>query len=65
MITAKSTFNVMSPEDLGGQLSPKPVVVGGDAVRGLTAAGRARASAAIRGTRSRADPTSPLSSGSA
>lgn len=31
MITAKSTFNVMSPEDLGGQLSPKPAVVGGDA----------------------------------
>lgn len=31
MITAKSTFNVMSPQDLGGQLSPKPAVVGGDA----------------------------------
>lgn len=31
MITAKSTFNVMSPEGLGGQLSPKPPVVGGDA----------------------------------
>ena len=31
MITAKSTFNVMSPESLGGQLSPKPAVVGGDA----------------------------------
>jgi uncharacterized RmlC-like cupin family protein len=31
MITAKSTFNVMSPEDLGGQLSPRPAVVGGDA----------------------------------
>jgi uncharacterized RmlC-like cupin family protein len=31
MITAKSTFNVMSPDDLGGQLSPKPAVVGGDA----------------------------------
>ena len=31
MITAKSTFNVMSPADLGGQLSPKPAVVGGDA----------------------------------
>src|SRR5690348_6606704 len=28
MITAKSTFNVMSPADLGGQLSPKPAVVG-------------------------------------
>jgi uncharacterized RmlC-like cupin family protein len=31
MITAKTTFNVMSPADLGGQLSPKPAVVGGDA----------------------------------
>jgi uncharacterized RmlC-like cupin family protein len=31
MITAKSTFNVMSPADLGGQLSPKPAVIGGDA----------------------------------
>jgi uncharacterized RmlC-like cupin family protein len=31
MITAKSTFNIMSPENLGGQLSPKPPVVGGDA----------------------------------
>lgn len=31
MITAKSTFNVMSPDGLGGQLSPKPPVVGGDA----------------------------------
>jgi uncharacterized RmlC-like cupin family protein len=31
MITAKSTFNVMSPEGLGGQLSPKPPVAGGDA----------------------------------
>ncbi len=31
MITAKSTFNVMSPDNLGGQLSPKPAVVGGDA----------------------------------
>ncbi|HUR56071.1 MAG TPA: cupin domain-containing protein [Opitutaceae bacterium] len=31
MITAKSTFNIMSPENLGGTLSPKPPVVGGDA----------------------------------
>ena len=31
MITAKSTFNVMSPGNLGGQLSPNPPVVGGDA----------------------------------
>lgn len=31
MITAKSTFNIMSPQDLGGQLAPKPPVVGGDA----------------------------------
>ena len=31
MITAKSTFNVMSPTDLGGQLSPTPPVIGGDA----------------------------------
>jgi uncharacterized RmlC-like cupin family protein len=31
MITAKSTFNIMSPENLGGQLSPKPPVIGGDA----------------------------------
>ena len=31
MITAKSTFNVMSPANLGGQLSPIPPVVGGDA----------------------------------
>ncbi len=31
MITAKSTFNIMSPENLGGQLSPKPPVVGGEA----------------------------------
>jgi uncharacterized RmlC-like cupin family protein len=30
-ITAKSTFNIMSPENLGGQLSPKPPVIGGDA----------------------------------
>ena len=31
MITAKSTFNIMSPTDLGGQLSPNPPVLGGDA----------------------------------
>ena len=31
MITAKSTFNVMSPQHLGGQLSPNPPVIGGDA----------------------------------
>jgi uncharacterized RmlC-like cupin family protein len=31
MITAKSTFNIMSPTDLGGQLSPTPPVAGGDA----------------------------------
>ena len=31
MITAKSTFNVMSPQNLGGQLSPNPPVLGGDA----------------------------------
>jgi uncharacterized RmlC-like cupin family protein len=31
MITAKSTFNIMSPRNLGGQLSPDPPVVGGDA----------------------------------
>jgi uncharacterized RmlC-like cupin family protein len=31
MITAKSTFNAMSPANLGGQLSPNPPVVGGDA----------------------------------
>lgn len=31
MITAKSTFNIMSPTDLGGQLSPAPPVIGGDA----------------------------------
>lgn len=31
MITAKSTFNVMSPRNLGGQLSPDPPVIGGDA----------------------------------
>ena len=31
MITAKSTFNVMSPINLGGQLSPTPPVIGGDA----------------------------------
>jgi uncharacterized RmlC-like cupin family protein len=31
IMTAKTTYNVMSPADLGGQLSPKPVVEGGDA----------------------------------
>ena len=31
MITAKTTYNVMSPTDLRGQLSPTPPVVGGDA----------------------------------
>ncbi len=31
MITAKSTFNMMSPGNLGGQLSPNPPVIGGDA----------------------------------
>lgn len=31
MITAKATFNVMSPGALPGQISPKPAVVGGDA----------------------------------
>jgi uncharacterized RmlC-like cupin family protein len=31
MITARSTFNAMSPANLGGQLSPNPPVVGGDA----------------------------------
>lgn len=31
LITAKSTFNVMSPKNLGGQLSPNPPVIGGDA----------------------------------
>lgn len=31
IMTAKTTYNVMSPADLGGQLSPKPAVVGGDA----------------------------------
>jgi uncharacterized RmlC-like cupin family protein len=31
MITAKSTFNIMSPENLGGTLSPKPPIIGGDA----------------------------------
>ena len=30
MITAKATFNVMSPGPLPGQISPKPAVVGGD-----------------------------------
>jgi uncharacterized RmlC-like cupin family protein len=31
LITAKSTFNAMSPAGLGGQLSPDPPVIGGDA----------------------------------
>jgi uncharacterized RmlC-like cupin family protein len=31
MITAKTTYNVMSPGALPGQLSPAPAVVGGDA----------------------------------
>jgi uncharacterized RmlC-like cupin family protein len=31
LITARSTFNAMSPRELGGQLSPEPPVVGGDA----------------------------------
>lgn len=31
LMTAKTTFNVMSPGNLGGQLAPKPAVVGGDA----------------------------------
>ena len=31
MITAKATFNVMSPGALPGQISPKPAVEGGDA----------------------------------
>jgi uncharacterized RmlC-like cupin family protein len=31
LITARSTFNAMSPRNLGGQLSPNPPVVGGDA----------------------------------
>lgn len=31
MITAKATFNVMSPGPLPGQLSPRPAVEGGDA----------------------------------
>jgi uncharacterized RmlC-like cupin family protein len=31
LITAKSTFNAMSPAGLGGQLSPNPPVIGGDA----------------------------------
>ena len=30
-ITAKTTYNIMSPTDLGGQLSPIPPVIGGDA----------------------------------
>jgi uncharacterized RmlC-like cupin family protein len=31
MITAKATFNVMSPGPMPGQISPAPAVVGGDA----------------------------------
>jgi uncharacterized RmlC-like cupin family protein len=31
MITAKATFNVMSPGPLPGQISPRPAVEGGDA----------------------------------
>ena len=31
MITAKTTYNIMSPGPLPGQLSPAPAVVGGDA----------------------------------
>ena len=31
MITAKTTYNIMSPGNLGGQLSPNPPVLGGDA----------------------------------
>ena len=31
MITAKTTYNIMSPGKLGGQLSPNPPVLGGDA----------------------------------
>ena len=31
MITAKTTFNIMSPVGLGGQLAPTPPVIGGDA----------------------------------
>jgi uncharacterized RmlC-like cupin family protein len=31
MITAKATFNVMSPGSMPGQISPKPAVEGGDA----------------------------------
>ncbi len=31
MITAKTTFNIMSPAGLGGQLAPTPPVIGGDA----------------------------------
>lgn len=30
MITAKATFNIMSPGPLPGQISPKPAVIGGD-----------------------------------
>ncbi len=31
LITARSTFNAMSPRGLGGQLAPDPPVIGGDA----------------------------------
>ncbi len=31
LITAKTTYNIMSPAGLGGQLAPTPPVVGGDA----------------------------------
>jgi len=31
MMTAKSTYNIMSPGALGGQLTPTPPVIGGDA----------------------------------
>ncbi|HTE16562.1 MAG TPA: hypothetical protein VK642_15935 [Burkholderiales bacterium] len=31
LITAKTTYNIMSPAGLGGQLAPAPPVVGGDA----------------------------------
>jgi len=31
MITARTTYNVMSPAGLGGQLAPTPPVIGGDA----------------------------------
>lgn len=31
MMAAKTTYNIMSPENLGGQLAPRPPVIGGDA----------------------------------